>query len=177
VTPASGTTPTIDASAPPALSTSNGGSPAVDVAPHALAACTSSGITLKPDPAMMNRRGLRPGQHNFGMGFMWRMSFAAGAGGCSGSMSFGSPQALAGSAVVPRGELKLNLTRITFNCASRCTKSMSGRLQIKMLSHKQLKMLFGRTLSYKVLTTYQGVTSIHTVRVLVDKHGMLRRAH
>jgi hypothetical protein len=167
----------MDATAPPTLSTSDGGSPAVDVAPHAPAACTSSGITLKPDPSMMNRRGLRSGQHNFEMGFVWRMSFAGGSGGCSGTMSFGSPQAFAGSAVVPKGELKLNLMRITFNCTSRCTKSMSGRLQVKMLSHKQLKMLFGRTLSYKVLTTYRGVTSTHVMRVFVDKHGMLRRAH
>ena len=126
---------------------------------------------------MMNKRVVRPGQHNFGMAFMWRMSVSGASGGCHGTLSFGSPVVHLGAAAVLKSELRLSARTIKFSCSGACRKSMAGRIQIKMLSHKQLKLLFGRTLAYRLTVSSGGVTHTQTVRVAVDAHGMLRRSH
>jgi hypothetical protein len=126
---------------------------------------------------MMNKRGVRPSQHAFGMSFMWTMRFTGGSGGCRGTLSFGSPVVHLGAATVPKRELHLSARTVKFSCSGPCTKSMTGRLRIKMLSRKQLKMLFGRTLIYRLSLTSGGATHTQTVRVFVDAHGMLRRSH
>jgi hypothetical protein len=141
------------------------------------AACKSSGIVLKPDPAMMNKRGVRPSQHAFGMSFMWTMRFTGGSAGCRGTLSFGSPVVHLGATTVPKSELRLSARTVKFSCGGSCTKSMTGRLQVKMLSRKQLKMLFGHTLIYRLSLTSGGATHTQTARVFVDAHGMLRRSH
>jgi hypothetical protein len=141
------------------------------------ATCKSSGIALKPDPAMMNKRGVRPSQHAFGMSLMWTMSVTGGSGGCRGTLAFGSPVVHLGRATVPKSELHLSARPVTFSCGGTCTKSMTGRVQIKMLSHKQLKMLFGHTLIYRLSLTSGGATRTHTVRLFVDAHGMFRKSH
>jgi hypothetical protein len=140
-------------------------------------ACRSGAFSLKPDPAMMNRRGVRGSQHAFGMALMWTMSVTGGSGGCRGTLSFGSPVVQMGSTAVPKRELSLNARTVSFSCSGPCTKSMAGRVKIKMLSRKQLKMLFGHTLIYRLALTSGGQTHTQTVRVFVDAHGMLRKSH
>ena len=141
------------------------------------ATCKSSRIVLKPDPAMMNKRGVRPSQHAFGMSFMWTMRFTGGSAGCRGTLSFGSPVVRLGATTVPRSEVRLSARTVKFSCSGSCTKSMTGRLQVKMLSRKQLKTLFGHTLIYRLSLTSGGAAHTQTARVFVDARGMLRRSH
>jgi hypothetical protein len=137
--------------------------------------CKESALAIKPDPAMMNNREVRPGQRAFGMSFMWKMSVTGGSAGCRGALSFGSPVVLSGATAMPKRELRLSARTVTFRCSRQCSKVLTGRLQIKVLSHKQLNMLLGRTLAYRVTTTSAGVSNTHTMRVFVDGHGVLRR--
>jgi hypothetical protein len=111
------------------------------------------------------------------MAFMWRMSVSGGSGGCRGTLSFGAPVVRLGAGSVPKRDLRLSARTVKFSCSGPCTKSMAGRVQIKMLSRKQLKMLFGRTLIYRLKLTSGGATHTQTVRVFVDGHGMLRNPH
>jgi hypothetical protein len=126
---------------------------------------------------MMNKRGVRPSQHAFGMSFTWTMSVSAGSTGCRGTLSFGSPVVHLGAAIVPKSELRLSAKTVNFSCSGSCTKAMTGHVQVKMLSRKQLKMLFGHTLIYRLSLTSGGATHTQTTRVFVDAHGMLRRSH
>jgi hypothetical protein len=126
---------------------------------------------------MMNKRGMRPSQRAFGMSFMWTMRFTGGSGGCRGTLSFASPVVRLGATTVPKSELRLGAGTVKFSCSSSCTKSMTGRVRVKMLSPKQLKMLFGHTLIYRLSLTSGGITHTQTVRVFVDSQGMLRRSH
>lgn len=137
--------------------------------------CACSRIKLKLDPTLLNKKRLRPDQHDFGVGFVWRMTCTSGNGGCTATVSFRPPKVFAGSVPVPASNFHLNIKRVTFTCGGPCGKSTTGRLQIKMLSRAQLSSLFGRTLAYRIVTRCAGVTRVATVRVFIDDHGVLRR--
>ncbi len=134
-----------------------------------------SRIKLKLDPTLLNKKRLRPDQHDFGVGFVWRMTCTSGNGGCTATVSFRPPKVFAGSVPVPASNFHLNIKRVTFTCGGPCGKSTTGRLQIKMLSRAQLSSLFGRTLASRIVTRCAGVTRVATVRVFIDDHGVLRR--
>jgi len=108
---------------------------------------------------------------------MWTMSVTGGSTGCRGTVSFGSPVVRLGAAIVPKSKLRLNAKTVNFSCSGSCRKSMTGHVQVKMLSRKQLKMLFGHTLIYQLSLTSGGATHTQAARVFVDAHGMLRRSH
>lgn len=137
--------------------------------------CHCERMTVKLDPTLLNKKGLRPDRHAFGVGFTWRMTCSRGTGGCKGTVVFSPPRILAGTLPAPANGLRLNLKKLTFACKSACRTSTQGRFEIKMLSREQLNKLFGHTLAYTVrLICPGGKGATVQVRVFVDQHGVLR---
>jgi Putative Ig domain len=141
------------------------------------APCKCSVLKLKLDPTLLNMKGLAPDKHDFGVGFVWRMTCTTGGGGCTATILFRPPVVFAGAVPLPKHNFHLNVKRMTFTCSGPCATSTTGRFQIKMLSRGQLNTLFGRTLAYQVVTKCGGVTKVITVKVFIDDHGVLRRPH
>jgi hypothetical protein len=134
-------------------------------------------LRLKLDPTLLNKKGLAPDKHDFGVGFEWRMTCTTGGGHCKATISFRPPVVFAGSVPLPKQNFHLNVKRMTFTCSSPCMTSTTGRFEIKMLSRSRLNTLFGRTLAYHVVTKCGGVKKVVTVKVFIDDHGVLRRPH
>ena len=137
-------------------------------------ACTCKQLTVKLDPTLLNKKGLRPDKHNFGVGITWFLTCNAGKGGCLGTMTFKPPRILEGTRPKPKNGLQLKIQNATLVCNGPCTGSSTGRFEIKMLSRGQLKRMFGQTLAYTVETVCGGVTTQQSVRVFVDDKGVLR---
>ncbi len=138
--------------------------------------CKCQKISVALDPTLINKRRVRSDQHDFGVGFTWRMTCSKGNGGCAAVLDFLPPVIRAGSLPKVRG-LKLNLTRVSFACAAACQKSTTGRFEIKMTSRQQLNKLFGRTLAFTIVTHCSGATFRYLVNVFVDKSGRLHASH
>jgi hypothetical protein len=138
--------------------------------------CKCAKLTIKLDPTLLNKKGLPPDRHDFGVGFTWRMTCTAGSGGCTATILFRPPEVFAGSVPVSTSNFHLNIKRLTFTCNGPCGKSKAGRFQIKMLSRGQLNTLFGRTLVYSVRLKCGGSTRTVKVRLFINDSGVLRRA-
>lgn len=136
--------------------------------------CKCAAISVKLDGTLLNKKGLRPDKHDFGVGFVWSMVCTKGDGGCSASLTFSPPVILAGTLPKPKNNLLLNLKVMTFLCKANCGGGKSGKFQIQMLSRDQLNTLFGRTLAYTVTTHCGKVKKEIKVTVFVDEHGVLR---
>lgn len=137
--------------------------------------CKCAKLTVKFDPTLLNKKGLRPDKHDFGVGIVWRMPCTSGNGGCTAAMLFSPPEVFAGTVPLPKNNFHLALTRLIGFCGGPCGKSTTGHFQIKMRSRGQLNTLFGRTLAYRVATHCGGVTKVVIVRVFINDHGVLRR--
>ena len=74
----------------------------------------------------------------------------------------------------PSGTWRLNLEKLAFVCQGPCGESKTGRLEIKMLSREQLRVLFGRTLAYTVKTKCGATTKTTKIRVSINQNGKLR---
>jgi hypothetical protein len=136
--------------------------------------CKCAKLTVKLDPTLLNKKGLRPDKHDFGVGFTWFLTCTVGGGTCSATIHFLPPEILAGTLPKPKQNLLLNIKRTTVTCGSPCSKSTTGRFQIQMLSRSQLNVLFGRTLAYRLVLRCRNTIKTIKVNVLVDQHGVLR---
>lgn len=143
--------------------------------------CQCTEMSVKLDPALLQKKRLARAKQDFGVGFTWTMTCDAGTGGCQGRVVFLPPQIRAGSLPKPKGNVKLNIQQATIACAGQCNQSRSGRFQIEMKSTRQLNELFGRSLAFRVrlfcIVDGKLVSKgIETVRVRVDQTGRLRPA-
>lgn len=141
--------------------------------------CRCTKLTAKIDPSLLQERRLAGAKQDFGIGFSWTMTCDAGAGGCRGRIDFLPPEVIAGSLPKPRGTFRLNIRRATIACVGQCNRTQPGRFEVKMRSSRQLNVLFGRTLAFRIrlfcIVDGQPVPAgQRTVRVRVDQTGRLR---
>jgi hypothetical protein len=134
--------------------------------------CKCKKISVKLAPTLVNKRGLPPDKHNFGVGFAWKMTCTQGKGGCTAVLKFQPPTIRAGTLPKNTG-LKLNLSTLTFVCKTTCQSTTTGSFEIKMSSREQLNKLFGRTLAFTITTKCSGKTLVYRVKVFVDDFGRL----
>lgn len=143
--------------------------------------CKCTKMSVKLDPALLQKKRLPRAKQDVGVGFTWTMKCDAGEGGCQGRVDFLPPEIRAGSLPKPKGNFKLNLKRATINCNGQCGRTQPGRFEIKMKSTRQLNELFGRTLAFRVrlfcIVDGQPVSQGgDTVRVFIDQTGRMRPA-
>lgn len=141
--------------------------------------CKCTEMSVKLDPALLQKKRLPRAKQDFGVGFTWTMKCDAGEGGCQGRVDFLPPEILAGSLPKPKGNFKLNIKRATINCNGQCGRTQPGRFEIKMKSTRQLNELFGRTLAFRVrlfcIVDGQPVSQGgKAVEVFVDQTGRMR---
>ena len=139
--------------------------------------CKCKKLTVKLDGTLINKAPqIAPDDHDFGVGIQWFLTCTNGKGTCKGTLHFLPPEILAGELPKPKQNFRLNIKRAGLLCKGPCKASTTGRVEIKMLSREQLRVLFGRTLAYTVKTTCAGVTKTTMVRVSINQNGKLRVA-
>lgn len=137
-------------------------------------ACKCAKLTLAIDGTLLTKQRVPPDRNDFGVGFAWKMTCSAGNGTCKATINFRPPEILAGTLPEPKQNLRLNIKRKTFVCQGPCTKSKTGKFQVKMLSRGQLNELFGRTLAYSITTKCGNQTKTVQIKVSVDQNGRMR---
>lgn len=136
--------------------------------------CRCVSLTVKLDPTLLNKKGLPPDQHAFGVGLKWVMRCTAGTSGCSSTVFFEPPRIFAGTGGPAVNNIHLAIRKLTFLCKGPCGAPSFGAFQIKMLSPGQLKLLYGHTVAYRIKTVCRNIATVTTVRVFIDQLGVLR---